>query len=82
MDYTVKVFHADNCQPCRLTMKVLDEQKILYDTSNISHDEDAREYLRSKGMRQTPVVEIYTLDGDLIDTWSGLNMAKIHHYFK
>lgn len=82
MDYTVKVFHADHCQPCRLTMKVLDEKGMLYDTSNISHDESAREYLLSKGMRQTPVVEIYDLNGDIMDTWSGLNMSKIHQYFK
>lgn len=81
MNYTIKVFHADNCQPCRLTMKRLDKDEILYDSTNISYDEEARNYLKEKGFRQTPVVEIYDFDGKIIDAWSGLNMPKMNKYF-
>jgi glutaredoxin-like protein NrdH len=65
---TVEVYSKPECQPCRLTKKVLDDEGIAYE------DRDAleyREYLEGLGHLSAPVVVV----GD--DHWAGFKPDRL-----
>jgi len=71
----ITVFHQPNCQPCRLTMMMLDKlgaayvSRPLYDGS--PEAERVINNARALGMTSAPIVEVRDENGVLVRTLSG-----------
>ena len=71
---SVIVYTAPNCQPCKATIKRLQDKGVQFSTIDLSISQDAINHVKSLGHHNAPVV--VTLDGrdwsgfrpDLIDT--------------
>ena len=77
----ITVFHQPNCQPCRLTMKMLDKLGATY----VSHPlddgsleaEQAILNAKALGLTSAPIVEVRTESGTLVRTLSGYRPAEL-----
>lgn len=63
MSKTIKLYSNTGCSKCAMLKRWMDMKKIQYQELNISEDEDARQNLISKGLRQLPQLEV---DGNII----------------
>lgn len=77
----ITVFHQPNCQPCRLTMRMLDKlgatyvSRPLYDGS--SGAEQALRNAKVLGMTSAPIVELRDEHGKLLHMLSGYRPAEL-----
>lgn len=77
----ITVFHQPNCQPCRLTMKMLDKlgatyiRRPLYDGS--PEAERVLNNARVLGMTSAPIVEVRDESGTIVRTLSGYRPAEL-----
>lgn len=77
----ITVFHQPNCQPCRLTMKMLDKLGAAYVSRPL--DDGSREAeqvlnnARALGMTSAPIVEVRDESGILVRTLSGYRPAEL-----
>lgn len=77
----ITVFHKANCQPCRLTMRMLDKlgaayvARPLYDGS--PEAERVLSNARALGLTAAPIVEVRDEHGTLVRTLSGYRPADL-----
>lgn len=73
----ITVFHQPNCQPCRLTMKMLDKLGATYVARPLNDGstgaEQALRNAKVLGMTSAPLVEVRDECGKLLRTISGYN---------
>nr|DAS47909.1 MAG TPA: NrdH [Caudoviricetes sp.] len=77
----ITVFHQPNCQPCRLTMKMLDKLGATYDSRSLDDGNPEAERVlnnaRALGMTSAPIVEVRDESGTLVRTLSGYRPAEL-----
>lgn len=77
----ITVFHQPNCQPCRLTMKMLDKLGLAYDERSLTDGSPEVERVlnnaRALGMTSAPIVEVRNESGALVRTLSGYRPAEL-----
>lgn len=77
----ITVFHQPNCQPCRLTMRMLDKLGAPYDSRSLDDGspESARVLNNAKALSMTsaPIVEVRDESGTLVRTLSGYRPADL-----
>lgn len=80
MDH-VTIFHQPNCQPCRLTMRMLDKLGATYASRPLDEGspevERALNNARALGMTSAPIVEVRNESGTLVRTFSGYRPAEL-----
>lgn len=80
MNY-ITVFHQPNCQPCRLTMRMLDKLGAAYVGRPLDDGgpeaERALSNARVLGMTSAPIVEVRDESGTLVRTLSGYRPAEL-----
>ena len=73
----ITVFHQPDCQPCRLTGKMLDRLGATYVSRPLGDGSPEAERVlnnaRALGMTSAPIVEVRDEYGALIRTFSGYN---------
>ena len=73
----ITVFHQPNCQPCRLTMKMLDKLGATYDSRSLDDGSPesalALSNAKALGMTSAPIVELRNAEGEIVRTISGYN---------
>lgn len=73
----IAVFHQPNCQPCRLTMRMLDKLGAAYVSRPLDDGGPEAERVlnnaRALGMTSAPIVEVRDEHGTLTRTVSGYN---------
>lgn len=69
---SITLYTKANCQPCRLTKRLLDDNEIEYEAVSVDDDPDTIERLIAMGHRQMPVVVV----NDEVH-WSGFRPDKI-----
>lgn len=75
----ITVYTSSLCAGCRLTKMKLDKEEIVYDTVDLSHDEDALRAVKYLGHLKAPVVCARFPDGaDRV--WSGFRPDLIDEY--
>lgn len=67
----VTLYVKNNCHPCKITAKILDEKGITPRVKNLETDPTAIAEVKELGYLQAPVVVTET------DHWSGLNPNKL-----
>lgn len=77
----ITVFHQPNCQPCRLTMKMLDKLGATYDSRSLDDGSPEAERVlnnaRALGLTSAPIVEVRDESGTLVRTLSGYRPAEL-----
>lgn len=77
----ITVFHLPDCQPCRLTMGLLDKLGVAYVSRPLNDDSrGARQALRNAkalGMTSAPIVEVRDERGMLLRMLSGYRPAEL-----
>lgn len=77
----ITVFHQPNCQPCRLTMRMLDKLGAAYVSRPLDDGSlEAERVLnnaRALGMTSAPIVEVRDEHGTLTRTLSGYRPAEL-----
>ena len=77
----ITVFHQPNCQPCRLTMRMLDKLGAAYASRPLDEGgpevERALNNARALGMTSAPIVEVRDESGALVRTLSGYRPAEL-----
>lgn len=77
----ITVFHQPNCQPCRLTMRMLDKLGAVYVSRPLDDGSlEAERVLnnaRALGMTSAPIVEVRDEHGTLTRTLSGYRPAEL-----
>lgn len=77
----ITVFHQPNCQPCRLTMKMLDKLGATYVSRPLGDGSPGAEQAilnaKALGMTSAPIVEVRTESGTLVRTLSGYRPAEL-----
>lgn len=77
----ITVFHLPNCQPCRLTMKMLDRLGATYVARPLNDGgpgaEQALRNAKALGMTSAPLVEVRDELGKLLRTLSGYRPAEL-----
>ena len=77
----ITVFHQPNCQPCRLTMKMLDKLGAPYDSRSLDDGSPesalALSNAKALGMTSAPLVEVRDDSGTLVRTLSGYRPAEL-----
>lgn len=77
----ITVFHRANCQPCRLTMRMLDKLGATYvsrplDDGSPESDQALRN-AKAAGMTSAPIVEVRDEYGKLSRMLSGYRPAEL-----
>lgn len=54
----VVVYSAPFCAPCIALKKYLQSKNIMFENRDLMIDEDAGDYLESKGVRGSPVLQV------------------------
>lgn len=67
----VIVYTKPGCVQCERTKRLMDSLGIIYETVDVSTNQEARENLIAQGYSQMPIV--HTQDGE----WSGFRPDKI-----
>lgn len=76
-DLTVDVYSKPMCVQCERTKDFLKRNDIKFSTTDVTQDADALSYIKNDlGYNQAPVV-VLKRDGAVIDSWSGMNDAKL-----
>lgn len=79
-DRKIKVYSKSMCAPCNMTKRTLTRNNVDFEEINIEMNEDAMSYVKSKGHKAAPVVEVW--DGDILsEAWSGLHPDKLNSLF-
>lgn len=77
----ITVFHQTNCQPCRLTMRMLDKLGATYTSRSLDEGgpevERVLNNARALGMTSAPIVEVRDDSGALVRTLSGYRPAEL-----
>ncbi len=77
----ITIFHKAHCQPCRLTMKMLDRLGVTYVARPLDDGSPEAERVlsnaRALGMTSAPIVEVRDEDGALVRTLSGYRPADL-----
>ena len=73
---TVTVYTLPSCVQCDSTKKYLDRKGVIYQTVDLSQDNQAMEHVRQLGYTQAPVVEFEERH------WSGFRMADLDSIVK
>lgn len=77
----IAVFHQPNCQPCRLTMLMLDKLGAAYVSRPLDDGSPEAERVlnnaRALGMTSAPIVEVRDEHGILTRTLSGYRPAEL-----
>ena len=77
----ITVFHQPNCQPCRLTMEMLDKLGAAYVSRPLGDGSPEAERVlnmaRALGMTSAPIVEVRDDLGTLVCTLSGYRPAEL-----
>lgn len=77
----ITVFHQPNCQPCRLTMKMLDKLGAPYDSRSLDDGSPesalALSNAKALGMTSAPLVEVRDESGTIVRTLSGYRPAEL-----
>lgn len=77
----ITVFHRPNCQPCRLTMRMLDKLGAAYVRRPLDDGSPEAERVlnnaRALGMTSAPIVEVRDEYGTLTCTLSGYRPAEL-----
>lgn len=72
----ITLFHKNNCVQCKMTMKLLDDGNIPYESINIDDQPDYAEMLKEEGYLSAPVVKVF-VDDQLTDSWTGFQVSKV-----
>lgn len=67
----VTVLTLPNCQPCRVTKRMLSAQGVEFVERDMSTDEQAADWAKQLGYQQAPIV----IAGD--SHWSGLQPDRV-----
>lgn len=77
----ITVFHRTNCQPCRLTKKMLDKLGAPYVARPLGDGstgaEQALRNAKALGMTSAPIVEVRDEHGKLLRMLSGYRPAEL-----
>lgn len=77
----ITVFHLPNCQPCRLTMRMLDKLGVAYTHHPLGDGslgaEQALRNAKARGMASAPLVELRDEHGKLLHMLSGYRPAEL-----
>ena len=77
----ITVFHQPNCQPCRLTMRMLDKLGAPYVSRPLDDGSSEAERVlnnaRALGMTSAPIVEVRDESGTIVRTLSGYHPAEL-----
>lgn len=77
----IAIFHQPNCQPCRLTMRMLDKLGAAYVSRPLDDGSPEAERVlnnaRALGMTSAPIVEVRDEHGTLVRTLSGYRPAEL-----
>lgn len=77
----ITVFHQPNCQPCRLTMWMLDKLGAPYAIRPLDDGSPEAERVlnnaRALGMTSAPIVEVRDESGTIVRTLSGYRPAEL-----
>lgn len=77
----ITVFHQPNCQPCRLTMRMLDKLGTPYVSRPLDDGSPEAERVlnnaRALGMTSAPIVEVRDESGTIVRTLSGYRPAEL-----
>lgn len=71
----IKVYSKPNCQQCKFTKKMLDENNVHYTVIDISIDMGGANEIEQLGYRSLPVVVTDS------ENWSGFQPDKLEKYF-
>jgi len=75
----VVIYTKSECRQCDMTKGLLDRDEIYYTAVNVEEDETAYWYVTEHlGFRQMPVVEVSTIEGNVI--WSGFQPLKVKEH--
>ena len=69
---SITLYTKANCQPCRLSKRLLDDNEIEYEAVSVDDDPDTIEQLIALGHRQMPVVVVNDEEH-----WSGFRPDKV-----
>ena len=77
----ITVFHQPNCQPCRLTIKMLDKLGVPYVSRPLGDGSTGAEQTirnaKALGMTSAPIVELRDEHGKLLRMLSGYRPAEL-----
>ena len=77
----ITVYHQPNCQPCRLTMRMLDKLGAAYVGRPLGDGsrgaEQALRNAKASGMTSAPIVEVRDEHGKLLRMLSGYRPAEL-----
>nr|DAQ69417.1 MAG TPA: glutaredoxin-like protein [Caudoviricetes sp.] len=68
------VYSKPNCIQCEMTKMWLDQNKIQFETVDVSEHPEKLEEIKLNGFQQLPVV---TLDKYFENAWSGFNVDRL-----
>ena len=68
------VYSKQNCIQCEMTKMWLDQNKIQFESVDVSEHPEKLEEIKLNGFQQLPVV---TLDKYLENAWSGFNVDRL-----
>ncbi|MFD3594288.1 glutaredoxin domain-containing protein [Nocardia sp. NPDC058640] len=69
------MYSRPNCQPCKATVKKLDQLGAVYTKIDVTQDPDALELIRGLGYLQAPVIVVR--DGGEVIHWAGYAPDKL-----
>jgi glutaredoxin-like protein NrdH len=56
MAYDITVYTSPGCQPCRATIRKLNQLGIEYNRIDVTQDDEALAYIKGLGYLQAPVI--------------------------
>ena len=68
------VYSKPNCIQCEMTKMWLNQNKIQFETVDVSEHPEKLEEIKLNGLQQLPVV---TLDKYFENAWSGFNVDRL-----
>ena len=70
----IKVYSKNNCIQCEMTKMWLNQNKIQYESVDVSEHPEKLEKIKLNGFQQLPVV---ALDDYFENAWSGYNLDRL-----
>ena len=75
-----EINYTEGCQKCKLTDRIFKSKGLNSKLQLFTPDKLA--YAKSKGMRVSPLVQVFDDNGVLIDEWNDFNVDKIKYWGK